>query len=137
MFEAVTPITPLAPHTCVLHCVDKRFAFRLVALCPRLQSWLSGAGDVGGRSPDRVSPSVARPFACFGASVGGFCAVIEAECAVAGVAAEGEEVELAAVGVLAVGADGFEVFGVEHGEGLVWCWLSHSGQELAAVIFVR
>ena len=63
--------------------------------------------------------------------------MVEAECAVAGVAAEGQEVELAAVGVLAVGADGFEVFGVEHGEGLVWCWLSHGGQELAAGIFVR
>ena len=137
MFEAVTPITSLTPHTRVLHCVDKCFAFRLVALCPRLQSWLSCAGDVGGRSPDGVSPSVARPFACFGTLVRGLCAVVEAECAVAGVAAEGEEVELAAVGVLAVGADGFEVFGVEHCEGLVWCWLSHGGQELVRGLFVR
>ena len=40
----------------------------------------------------------------------GFGAVVEAECFFAGFAAEGEEVEDVAVGVLAVGAYGVEVF---------------------------
>ena len=40
----------------------------------------------------------------------GFGAVVEAECSFAGLAAEGEEVEDVAVGVLAVGAYGVEVF---------------------------
>lgn len=47
----------------------------------------------------------------------GFGAVLEAEGAVAGFAAEGEEVELAAVFELAVAADGFEVFVGHLGEG--------------------
>ena len=40
----------------------------------------------------------------------GFGAVVEAECCFAGFAAEGEEVEDVAVGVLAVGAYGVKVF---------------------------
>ena len=40
----------------------------------------------------------------------GFGAVVEAECSFAGFASEGEEVEDVAVGVLAVGAYGVEVF---------------------------
>lgn len=39
-----------------------------------------------------------------------FTAVVQAECALAGAAAEGEEVKLAAELELAVTADGFEVF---------------------------
>jgi hypothetical protein len=46
--------------------------------------------------------------------VGCFAAVVEAVFVVAGVAAEGEEVELVAVGVFAVGADCFDV-GLVHG----------------------
>ena len=53
-----------------------------------------------------------------GALVGRFGAVVEAEGVAAGVAAEGEEVELVAVGELAVNADGFEVVVVHFGEGL-------------------
>ena len=49
-------------------------------------------------------------MSCFGA-------VVEAVCAFAGFAAEGEEIELVAVGVLTVGTDRFEVF-VHGGEGL-------------------
>lgn len=40
----------------------------------------------------------------------GFCPVFETKGAPAGFAAEGEEVELAAEFVLAVSADGFQVF---------------------------
>lgn len=47
----------------------------------------------------------------------GFGAVVEAVGTFAGFAAEREEIELVAVGVLAVGADGFDVF-VHGGEGL-------------------
>ena len=55
-------------------------------------------------------------MSCFGA-------VIEAVGAFAGFAAEREEIELVAVGVLTVGTDRFEVFvhGSE-GLGLVDCW---------------
>jgi hypothetical protein len=53
-----------------------------------------------------------------GALVGRFGAVVEAEGVVAGVAAEGEEVELVAIGELAVSANGFEVVVVHFGEGL-------------------
>jgi len=53
-----------------------------------------------------------------GALVGRFGAVVEAEGMVAGVATEGEEVKLVAVGKLAVSADGFEVVVVHFGEGL-------------------
>lgn len=49
--------------------------------------------------------------------MGGFGAVVEAVGAFAGFAAEREEVELVTVGVLAVGADGFDVL-VHGGEGL-------------------
>jgi hypothetical protein len=43
-----------------------------------------------------------------------FGAVVEAECSAAGFAAEGEEVQLVAVGVLAVGAYEGGVFFVVH-----------------------
>ena len=49
-----------------------------------------------------------------GAFVGGFGAVVEAVGVVAGVAAEGEEVQLVAVGKVAVVADGIKV-GIVHG----------------------
>lgn len=57
----------------------------------------------------------------------GFGAVVEAEGVFAGFTAEGEEVELVAVGVLAVGAYSVEVF-VHSGEGLRvrgrgGCWM--------------
>ena len=50
--------------------------------------------------------------------MGRFGAVVEAEGVVAGVAAEGEEVKLVAVGELAVSADGFEVVVRHFREGL-------------------
>lgn len=57
------------------------------------------------------------PLAGMRAFVRGFGAVVEAEGVFAGFTAEGEEVELVAVGVLAVGAYSVEVF-VHSGEGL-------------------
>ena len=46
--------------------------------------------------------------------MGSLSTVIEAVCISAGFAAEGEKVELVAVGVLAVCADGFEVGVADH-----------------------
>ena len=53
------------------------------------------------------------------------------------VAAEREEVELAAVGILAVGADGVEVVSFKHCKGLVWvfCLGGHDGRILEQVLF--
>ena len=61
--------------------------------------------------------------------MGAFGAVVEAVGVFAGFAAEGEEVELVAVGVVAMGADGVEVFvGFVHdGEGLGFGWASRGG----------
>ena len=58
-----------------------------------------------------------------------FSAVVEAVGAVAGFAAEGEEIKLVAVGVLTVGTDRFKVFfhGGE-GLGLGRCWESRRGR---------
>lgn len=53
--------------------------------------------------------SCSSPRACVGAGMCCFCAVVEAECAPAGVAAEREKVELLAEGGLTVGADCFDV----------------------------
>jgi hypothetical protein len=115
VFKAVTAIAPVAPHARVLNGINERFTFRFVALCACLQVRLLRSRYVVGEwLPDAVAPAVASPFACFGAVVCCFGAVVEAKGGVAGVAAEGEEIELVAVGVLAVGADGFEVGGVEH-----------------------
>lgn len=77
-----------------------------------------GAGKGGGRCADAVFPPVLGPFAGVSALVSRFGAVVEAEGVVAGVAAEGEEVKLVAVGELAVSADGFEVVVMHFGEGL-------------------
>lgn len=67
----------------------------------------------------------------------GLAAVVETEGSMARVAAEREEVELAAVGILAAGANGFEVVGLEHSEGLVCgCLGGHDGQALVQVLFV-
>lgn len=70
----------------------------------------------GGRKRSGFPPR-GRPLAGAGAFVGGFGAVVEAVGTFAGFAAEREEVQLVAVGVLAVGADGFDVL-VHGGEGL-------------------
>ena len=71
------------------------------------------------------------PFARAGASVPAFGSVIETVCSFAGFAAEGEEIELIAVGVLAVRTDGVEVFvhGCE-GLGVAWgaCGGCHGGR---------
>ena len=119
MSEAVHPITALTPHTHILHRIHKRFTFRFIALRRRLQSRLARTGNITRRAANTVPPSVARPLPSSGAFVCCLAAVVETEGAMAGVTTKREEIELAAVGVLAMGADGFEVIGLEHGEGLV------------------
>ena len=76
------------------------------------QGWFSGACARGG-----FFSAGSGPGAGLGAFVRGFGAVVEAVGSFAGFAAKGEEVELVAVGVLAVGAYGFDFF-VHGGEGL-------------------
>jgi hypothetical protein len=62
--------------------------------------------------------------------------VVETVGAMAGVAAEREEVELVAVGVLAVCADGLEIGGVEHGECFVGGVGSrHVGRCVADIVY--
>jgi hypothetical protein len=80
--------------------------------------WASSwKGCAGADFADGILSPVLSPFAGVGAFVRVFGSVVKAECRFAGVTAEGEEVELMAVGELAVGADGFEVCGVHFGVG--------------------
>ncbi len=108
MFEAVLSTAVLTADANGVEGVDVCFARRIRALC---------CGQQGG-FPSRCAPSrgcgcfpaSGGPFACSGAFVPGLGAMFETVGAFAGFAAEGEEVELVAVGVLAMGADGFEIF---------------------------
>jgi hypothetical protein len=109
VLEAVLPVTVRAVHAGVLERVDQRLASWLRALRRRENGRFLRGREGSGGCANAVLPPVLGPFASMGALVGGFGAVVEAEGVVAGVAAEGEEVELVAVGELAVRANGFEV----------------------------
>lgn len=107
MLQTILPITVGTLHARVLQRVNKRLARQMRALVRIVDIRFldrCAALDFVGACP----PSC--PFSCSGAFVCCFTAVIQAECALAGAAAEGEEVELAAELELAVTADGFEVF---------------------------
>ena len=119
VLQAVLAVAVGAVHAGVVKGVDERFAFWLGALRRCEGCGFLCAGEGRGWCADAVFPSVLGPFAGVGAFVSRLGPVVEAECVVAGVAAEGEEVELVAVGELAVRADGFEVVVVHFGEGLV------------------
>lgn len=103
VLEAVLAITVRTAHAGVFKCIDERFAREVRALLGIVDVGLFRRGAVLFLICCAVAP--ARPFAGVGAFVGGFGAVIEAEGASAGFAAEGEEVELAAIFELAVAAD--------------------------------
>lgn len=119
MFEAVLAVAVGAAHAGVFESVDEGFAGEVGALV--------GVVDVGffwrGAVLFLVGCAVVAPcpVAGAGAFVRSFGPVFEAVGAVAGLAAEGEEIELAAVLELAVAADRFEVFIGHLGEGLFWC----------------
>lgn len=103
MLEAVLAITVRTAHAGVFECINERFTRQMRALLGIVDVGLFCRGAVFFLVCGAVAP--ARPFARVGAFVGSFGAVIEAEGASAGFAAEGEEVELAAVFELAVAAD--------------------------------
>ena len=105
VFEAVLSVAVGATGTRVLDGVDGGFAVGFCALgWSQAVERRCAACDVIDFAHG-VFPSVLRPFAGVSTFVGYFGAVIEAEGGFARVAAEGEEVELMAVGELAVGAD--------------------------------
>lgn len=113
MLEAVLAIADGAADGDVGEGVDVGFACRVRALRCGEEGRFGGAGGCG---RGVFFAAGGGPGAGVGALVGGFGAVVEAVGCFAGFAAEGEEVELVAVGVLAVGADGFDFF-VHGGEG--------------------
>ena len=114
MLEAVRPATGPAAHADGLVRIDEGLAARVGALRAgrerRLAARLEGGGGRAGGA------SFGRPRALVRTRVGVFGAVVEAVGVLAGFAAEGEEVELVAVFVVAVRADALEV-AVDHGEG--------------------
>ena len=112
VLEAVHAVAGLAVDARVLQRVDEGLAFRVGALLRGEDGGFLGWAAGDGRLADAVFSSVLGPFAGVAAFVRRLGAVVEAVGVVAGVAAEGEEVELVAVGELAVRADGFEVGGV-------------------------
>lgn len=112
VLEAVLAVAAGAADADVREGVDVGLAGWMRALRCGEEGWFGGAGARCG-----FSPASGCPGAGVRAGVGGLGAVVEAVGSVAGLAAEGEEVELVAVGVLAVGADGFDFF-VHGGEGL-------------------
>lgn len=103
VLKAVLAITVRAAHARVFQGIDEGFA--------RNVGTLIGVVDVGLFRRSAVlllvccTVAPAGPFSSVRAFVGCFGAVVEAEGASAGFAAEGEEVELAAVFELAVAAD--------------------------------
>ena len=109
MFQTITPVTCGTVHACVLESVDEGLAFGVAALRGVGGIRSSRTGCVCCWASDAVAPSATCPFAGAGTLVGGLGAVVETECVVAGVAVEGKEVELVAVGEFAVAPDRFDV----------------------------
>lgn len=121
VLEAVAALAVRAVHARVLERVDEGLARRVGAL---RRVAVVGFGGCRRREPSHaVPPSVLRPLARMAAAVCRLGAVIEAEGVAARLAAEGQEIELVAVGKLAVRADVFDVFvhgcvgGIGHGVG--------------------
>lgn len=114
--QAVVAVAIWAVHGLVLRSVDEGLAGGFGTLGRRGQGGFLAQRSRGGRQSlvDAVFPPVAGPFTGMGAFVGRLGPVLETVGVVAGVAAEGEEVELVTVGKLTVAADGVEVGGV-HG----------------------
>ena len=109
VLEAVLPVANLAGDAHGRERVDVGLALGMRALHPgrwgRFTAQRCAACSGCGGFPPRGGP-----FAGASALVGCFGSVVEAEGVFTGLAPEGQEVKLVAVGILAVGADGFEVF---------------------------
>jgi hypothetical protein len=95
------------------------FALRVGALCSSEDGRFGGARDGRGFSPASCSPCASiLAFVCV------FRTVVETVGVFAGFATKREEVELVAVCVVAVRANGFEIFVPHHCESLIVgsCW---------------
>ena len=113
VFEAVLAVAVGAVDGLGLGCGDESLAAGFGALGCGLQGGFGGGCGFGiGGSGEIGFAPVGGPFSGVRTLVGGFGAVVEAVGLMAGVAAEGEEVELVAVREVAVVADGFKVGGV-------------------------
>lgn len=112
VFETVIAMTGGAQHADRVQGVYVRSAGRVRALRARQQrrfppaAWrVTRRGGKVGRFPARRGP-----FACVRAFMGQLGAVVQTVGTTAGFAAKGQKVELVAVSILAMSADGFNVF---------------------------
>ena len=116
VLQAVLPVTRRTPHARRSKRVDIRLAnwMRALRICRYgglATKWRARCSCSCGFPP-------CSPFACVAAFMGGFGSMIEAVCAAARLTAERKEIKDVAVGVLAVGAYGFDVF--VHGCEALW-----------------
>lgn len=116
MLEAVLPITGRTIHAYRVMRVYLGLASRMRTLCGHGLKRSTTVRRRCSRYSIRFSPG-GSPFPSVGAFVSCLGAVLQAVGSPARLATKGKEVELVAVAVLAVGADGLEVFVWHHGEG--------------------
>ena len=117
MLKAVLPVTGRAANADGIECIDVGLTAGMGTLCGSQESRLSRTSTYCSRRKRSSFPPCGRPFAGAGTFVSCFCAVIKAVGTFAGFTAEGKEIKLVAVGVLAVSTDRFDVF-VHDGKGL-------------------
>lgn len=127
VLEAVLPVAVLAADADAGVRVDVGLARWMRALrCCREGRFLAGWERRGGGRGLLGGAPCLGPLSGFGAGVRSFGPVVEAVGLFAGFAAEREEVELVAVGVVAVGTDGVKVLGLRKGHGGIrlgfWWW---------------
>ena len=117
VLEAVLTITSRTAHADGVESVDVGLTAWMRALRSSQESRLARISTIRSWGKPSSFPPCCSPLAGAGAFVGCFGAVVETVGSFTGFAAEREEIELVAVGVLTVGTDCFEVF-VHAGESL-------------------
>ena len=117
VLEAVLTITSRTANADGVESVDVGLTAWMRALRSSQESRLAQTSTIRSRGKPSSFPPRRGPLASARAFVSCFSAVVEAVGTFTGFAAEREEIELVAVGVLAVCTDRFEVF-VHAGEGL-------------------
>lgn len=115
MLEAVFPIAARAAHTHRVMCINLSLASRMRTICGHGLKRSATVDSRCCRCSIRFSPG-GSPFPSVGAFVSCLGAMLETVGSPARLAAEWKEIELVAVAVLAVGADGLKVFVWHHGE---------------------
>ena len=131
VLETVLPITIRTTNADGIQCIDISLTIWMRTLRSSHKSRLAWSRAIRGGRKRSSCPPRGRPFAGSRAFVSCFSAVVEAIGTFTGFAAEGEKIELVAVGVLAVSSDRFEVF-VHGGEGLGLgkCWEGRRGSHV-------